>query len=350
MSIDHQSQASSSSITHVARNGLCFAIGFWLISTMFRPAYSDGWLLTAKQRHVKESIHDYDAVFIGSSRVYRAFDPIQFETLMSDRGLRLKTYNFGVPGLRPHEMQILLDEIVAAKSARLKYVLIEVMDWYPPILDDLRKSDRTVHWHTLSNTWSAMQTVWQQETPVSTKAEQLLEHADRWLKRATNYGRGLQRIAQWNSLPAQTATLDRQNGFVSTDQERGAYYDRRRASFLKDYRDISLKQIEEIDAKNRKSGSLKSFPLATLLEQQATLKAAGLIPIYVLPNVRWGTPDLHLLKSQGHVDAMLIFNLRAKYPELYVEEHYFDRGHLNAKGARHFTRLLADEFVMLIER
>jgi hypothetical protein len=305
--------------------------------------------MTVKQRHLQDTIHDYDAIFIGSSRVYRAFDPTQFEALMSQRGEAIKTYNFGVPGLRPHEMQLLLDDIVAAKPKRLKYVFIELMEWYPPILNDLRRSDRTVHWHTLENTFSAMKTVWLQPISRSEKYVQLLEHANRWLKRTTNYARGLQRIAQLIALPQQTTTLKRQHGFVSTDQERGPYFDNRRATFLEKYRDISLQQIDQIDAKNREAGSLESFPLATLLKQHNKLERAGLVPIYVLPNVRWGTPGLHLLKSHGHLERLLIFNLRSRYPELYVEEHYFDRGHLNGKGAQHFTRLMAQEFGKLIK-
>jgi hypothetical protein len=332
----------------VLRNFVCFAIGFLVISISLRPAYTNGWLLTVKQRHLEETIHEYDAIFIGSSRIYRAFDPNQFADLTSKQGQQLNAYNFGVPGLRPHEMQLQLDNIVAAKPRKLKYVLIELMEWYPPILNDLKNSDRTVHWHTLGNTVSAIQTVWLQKISLSKRLDQSLVHADRWLKRFTNYGRGLQRIAQLNALPVQTTTLKRQHGFVSTDQERGPYFDRRRETFLKKYRDVSLKQIAEIDAKNRETGSLEEFPLNALLKQQRKLKRAGLTPIYVLPNVRWGTPGLHLLKSQEHLDNILIFNLRSEYPELYVEEHYFDRGHLNAKGASHFTRLLADQLSSLL--
>lgn len=333
----------------IVRNAVCFAVGFAVISIGLRPAYTDGWLLTAKQRHVENAVDQYDAVFVGSSRIYRAFDPLLFEQLTREQGHAIKVYNFGIPGLRPHEMQVVLDDLVAAKPQRLKYVFIEVMEWYPPILNDLKNGDRTVNWHTLSNSLSAIQTVWLQPISDAEKWDQTLCHSSHWLSRLANYGRGLQRITQLVWLAEQTETMNRQNGHVSTDQERGRYFDRRRTTFLKKYRDISLKQISEIDATNAQAGSLDTFSLDALLEQRRKLLDAGLVPVYVLPNVRWGTPNLHLLQSEGHLDKMLIFNQRSKYPGLYVEEHYFDRGHLNGKGAEIFTKLMAAELGPLIE-
>jgi hypothetical protein len=38
------------------------------------------------------------------------------------------------------------------------------------------------------------------------------------------------------------------------------------------------------------------------------------------------------------------FNHPTQFPDLYRRDRYFDRGHLNRRGAGEFSRLLAERF------
>ena len=306
---------------------------------LLRPELPEDSLGSEKLRRF-DGETEYDLVFLGSSRIYRAFDPHVFDEELEARGCEVSSFNLGVGSMRPHEMNNMLDEVLKRRNSRLRFVVIELMDWSPTVLSGMETHDRTVHWHTTEEAWSAAETVWHSRQDLVARFEGLTNLATIWLRRQLNHGRGL----VWVHEKRGVAPIDASgSGFIALDNETGAYYEQRRARFLRKYRDISLEQIRKIDAANKKPASLDRFNLDALLTQQARVKAAGLVPIYVLPNVRWGTPDLHLLEQ--HLENVLFFNDTKKYPELYREEHYFDRGHLNQKGAVIFSRLLAEELV-----
>ena len=106
-----------------------------------------------------------------------------------------------------------------------------------------------------------------------------------------------------------------------------------------------LKEIEEISARQKQKGDLQHFNIRATQRQQAEIRNAGIQPIYVVPNLRWATPEFQLLRREGVIDNLIALNDPVKFPELYQVEHYFDRGHLNRSGAELFTRELARCFL-----
>lgn len=58
-----------------------------------------------------ESDERYDAVFLGSSRVYRAIDPAALEAHAATLGCRLNAFNLGIPGLSLREQKEILQHL-----------------------------------------------------------------------------------------------------------------------------------------------------------------------------------------------------------------------------------------------
>ncbi|MGH7201760.1 MAG: hypothetical protein ACREJB_14220, partial [Planctomycetaceae bacterium] len=296
---------------------------------------------------------EYDAVFFGSSRVYRAFSPEVFAQELKKENGELRAFNFGVGHMRSHEMNVLIERVLAMKPKRLKYVFIEVMDWTPPILEGESGHERVIAWHTPRETLSACRTVWLTDAPLAEKLEQCRTHLLHFVAHHANYGGGTRWLAlHWGRDPRfhqLLADFGKGDGFVPIDQEPGRRFQERREEFLTIDYERFAKEVAAIPAENARAGALDRFNLQAQLDQQRRIDEAGAIPIYVLPNLRWGTPDMNRLYRDGHLDHVLHYNHPLKYPALYDRGHYWDRGHLNREGARIFTTILADDFAAMLE-
>lgn len=328
-------------------NLAAFLLAFAVVAGVLTPSAPSDRLLRAKLDHFRQHKDEYDLVFFGSSRVYRAFDPDAFGREVEGRGRQLRAFNFGIGAMRPHEMNAVIRRVQATKPARLRWVLVELMHWQPTILEGMSESPRTIDWHDPHETWSACRTEWLTELPTAEKLTRCGTHLSLMAAKYANWGQGPRRIDQFERDRAQASTrpvVAEGDGFVAIDDETGSYYEGRRKTFLTKYLDVFLAQIEEIPAGQRQPATLESFNLAATARQQAAIRAAGAEPIYVVPNLRWAAPVLHRLARDGMISNFIALNDPESLPELYVADHYFDRGHLNRRGAELFSVELARRF------
>jgi len=336
----------SQSIGGVVGQCLLAAISFSLVTETLRPQLPPDGLLAAKQRYFARHRDDYDCVFFGSSRIYRGFDPLAFREHLAKRP-PLRAFNFGSGALRPHELNHWLRKVLASPPRRLRYVIIELMDWTPSLPVGLESHARTVDWHTLPATWQACRTEWLSDQAWWTRILNCQQHLALAACRFSNHGNGPRRWHEWTrNSTAETrddSWLGQRDGFLSLDSETGDLFRIRRQRFLQRYYTIFLEQISVIDQTNRTAGDLSHFNMEAQRDQQAWLLRRGLKPIYVIPNLRWGTPTLNCLKSQGMLRDVVTLNHTRRFSDLYRPDHYFDRGHLNNAGAIAFSRILADQ-------
>src|SRR5262245_19965519 len=60
--------------------------------------------LRAKYDWYRDHKDEFDGVFIGSSRVFRGFDPLVVDGELATRGVPARTFNLGVGGMVTFEM------------------------------------------------------------------------------------------------------------------------------------------------------------------------------------------------------------------------------------------------------
>lgn len=324
-----------------------FTVSFAAVSMAIRPDFSTDRILQAKWDHWNRSGHQYDAVFFGSSRIYRAFDPREFTAaLPSDEQIRI--FNFSVGSMRPCELSYQVQRLLQHQPSRLRVVFIELMDWHPAILSEMKEHQRTVDWHTPTAAWRAIGT----ELPYVHSWQEGLalwnQHLKLCLQKLMGFGTGpvwwkgrdLQRAKRLESVMAFA------DGFVAFDQESAAVYGRRRREFLVKNRPVFRRQVAKIDSVNQQAGLLDRFDLISQTALDRMLHESGLEVIYVIPNLRWGTPDLNELARQRILKNIWSFNHVEMFPELYDEQNHFDRGHLNRAGAKCFSRRLAERYLV----
>ena len=331
-----------------------FAASFCAVAWLLRPPRSSDPLFSAKLAYFKQHAHEYDAVFFGSSRVFRGFDTQAFARKLRAHGHELCVFNFGIGAMRPHELTALTHRVLAHRPARMKFVFVELMDWTPTILADLRTHDRTRNWHTPAETFSALATVWRSETTWAERWSKCTTHVSWMLAKYTNAGEGMRFMETWTHANMDhdryLAACRSHHGFVALDWETDPRYAARRNRFVTENFRVFRRQIKRIPNENDETGSLEEFAVRAQTRQQQLLRRLGVEPIYVIPNLRWGTPDMQRLHQDGHLAHLFAFNSTRKFPQLYAEELYFDRGHLNRRGAEIFSELLADRFATWLDQ
>lgn len=361
---ENVADASRLSWFRVTRNLLFFLVAFYVVACLLTPAQSLDPVLNAKLDYYREHKDEFDLVFLGSSRIYRCFDSRVFDEAMSDHGHAIRSFNFGLSYLRAHEMDVLVDKILAMNSSRLKYVAVELMSWDPTILENIAKHDRTIEWHTPSETLAAMRTISLIDAPLDKKIEWWSTHASNFCAKYTNHG-GATRLLKLIGTPPDEYNwhwkmIERGHGFIALDDERDPTYAEQRRYFLEEdvpmrgrgkvrMYDLFVEQVNEIPAENSVAGRLDRFNVAAQLGQQRRIQLRNIAPIYVVPNVRYGTPELNLLKSAKHLDNVFTYNRPEKYPTLYDRDNYWDRGHTNRRGAAEFSKIFAADMARLLD-
>lgn len=101
-----------------------FAIGITIFSQIIPSPEIP--LVTSRLENFAKNKDKYNAVFIGSSRIYRHIVPSEFDKLMERRGKEIKSYNFGIYSMRSLESYFFLKKILAMEPKNLEYVFIEL--------------------------------------------------------------------------------------------------------------------------------------------------------------------------------------------------------------------------------
>ena len=64
-----------------------------------------------KLQGLKQQLPELDVVVIGSSHVYRNFDPLTFDATMAGLGCKVRSFNMGVAGMNVNELNYILSHI-----------------------------------------------------------------------------------------------------------------------------------------------------------------------------------------------------------------------------------------------
>lgn len=292
-----------------------------------------------KWTHFQEHKGRYDAVFLGSSRVYRQIIPPQFdERVKSVSGRDIRSFNFGMDALWPPESCFLLREILEAKPPRLRWVFIEVMNIMTRIENTNEVSRRLAYWHDGPHTWMALRETTKSNLPSMEKWRLLGAHSSLFLRRSTNQGFA----AEWWSAKAGTEKSKDSSRSEEIDEmlDMGGFRPGEGKSLGgKDRTEF------EISVEKARSG-LRPVRLSDVFRDALNrmiveVRAAGAEPILFLSPSSDARENFVEL-PEGVV--ILDFRNPDRYPELFEAKYRYDAAHLNRAGAEIYTKLLAEQF------
>jgi len=305
-----------------------------------------------------EQKDDLDLLFFGSSRVYRGVVPELFDAELARRGHRIRSFNLGMRGALSHEVNELLRRALAERPARLRWVVVELGEW--DRLEGNYWTHRAIAWHDWTETRSVIRSCWLEPAPLLERLAHAGINLLQFAARATALGNGAEAVRERfraATLPpdgerSESVALAREGrGFAefSPDEYRGGRTALNRREF-KDRLTEFAKNAAELRQLNARPADLGSYNLAALRAQIDLVRAAGVEIVHVVMPGFEAVPRLHRLAEEGEVPTLLAFDDPVRYPELYLPESRFDLRHLNTRGARRLTRLLARRFSDLVAR
>lgn len=317
------------------------------VSEMKRPS---GMYLLKAYYH-REHADDFDLLFVGSSRVYREINPVLVDAVFAERGVELRSWNYGIPGVNLPETVFVLDEILARRPERLKWVVIELQETDPAFQEENELTDRQVRWHTPYATWFMLRAVLGSERAWDEKAVAAWSHVHHFAHRACNMGRALPavraRLKPWLVRPYLGAE---NTGFTTLDVDARAQ-PRRYRERAEDFRTRDEELEERLAALRAElDAGPRPDPLAEEMLRLLTARArrAGVEPIYVLMAPGWHALSAYRAAAEREGVALLAYNDPDRHPELYDPRNMYDLDHLGGRGASLFSRTLAADLVDVV--
>jgi hypothetical protein len=283
---------------------------------------------------------EVDLLFLGGSEVFNGFDPESFDRRVAESGLRIRSFNMGIPLLNVLEERELLLRILREKPPNLKYLFLE------PILDkDAHlKSNPPAHvsdFHSWGQLVTAARLIMSSDQALSSRLKGVGDHALGFAYDLLNVGHlspsnlhfGFEVVARVKSNPSGHLTVAETDPYWFREASRE--YEEQKASF------------ESMSGSSRWG----SFEEVEFLQQMASAaRDAGLHTYFVgLPTVR---------PERFYPFAQAVGQGRIQQPFLGFRDPIAQSGlnaiglrwkgqHLNQEGSRRFSEALADQFTSL---
>ena len=298
--------------------------------------------IAEKLAHFAAHKDEYDTIFIGSSRTFRQILPSIFDPFMAAGGQPSHSFNFGIDAMFSPEDAYVAEKIFALHPRRLRRVFIEVSRFDSGFGLQAPETLRARHWHDCRRTAQVCREI----LPPGKRGK--FRDAKRWarawthiglfLQRGLNLGDGAALIERWHGgAPPDAGAAIGANGDgaipYGTETEL-AGEERERFD-----RDVALLLGSDAGARPLTPASLESIG-----QTIARVRALGAEPVLFtspMAVTRVSSPS-------GQVRAPILdFSDPRRWPALFDPANRQDRAHLNAPGARLYSRLFAEQALAL---
>ena len=132
---------------------------------------------------------EYDVVYVGSSRTRRAFDPALFDARLARHGIRVRSFNLGIPGMRAFAQADLVRRLLRADTGRLKLVILAPEALETDLTPQRARADRQVLWHDARRTVVALRAVAHSPGSLRQRTTWIRGHVESFLLNVTGAGR-----------------------------------------------------------------------------------------------------------------------------------------------------------------
>jgi len=335
----------AAAVIHVALSLIAFIGACHLFGALLPQ--SPHSVMSVKLDHFAEHKDEYDTIFLGSSRVYRGINPETFDRETAALGLPTRSFNFGVSGMVGLETEFVLNEILALKPARLRWVFIEPALLRLGIADENARTQRVISWHDLGSTLSATRGLFTTDNDELDRFREIWKHWQAYGYRMTNLGRARLEL---DEAPRRTMALEpdtilgpKRNGYLPLEAQR---LKRRHLEFL-DQLEQYRKKVEGLGGREIPAEPLDRFSARYVTRLCDAVESFGATTIFLItPSPDRGHSD-YVIKAdrEGLLPHLMRFDLPRRFPELFEVDARFDAAHLSRRGASLLSRSMADRFV-----
>ncbi len=277
-----------------------------------------------------------ETVFLGSSHTYRHIDPALFDSLRGGG----TSYNFGLRGATALEFHYQAEELLRLPSIEQLVLELRVIAPAPDLAN--RDNRRTYYYHDLRRLRLASESAFAYDRPLSRTVQVVLGRTGVAIDNYFLPGQGDELMEGRLYEPKPFSPLDRR-GFSVLDHD--PEVTKRNEQFLTPRgQAVFARKVEMI---RQRASAVPTRPDSVIagiwLDLYRRAAAQGVEVVFVEhvgeQNVAGAA---QLLSEMLPPEHLLVFNDPDRYPELFDVDVWFDRGHLNERGARLFTTMLAD--------
>ncbi len=333
-----------------------FCGGCWSI----REALPFPEVLAVKQKLEQFAAHhdDYDALFLGSSRIYYQIIPALFDRLAAQQGLPTRSFNAAVAGMRPPEDAYYFDYLLRSKPKNLRWVFIELAGLRTAVDPDKVGTLRAVYWHDWERLWLLWKRAlevkpdikkrkWKKQ--IEPRLEQIADfwdHMPIFVQNQTNLGRASIFTAKLISTVPPLPVNPR--GYLGEDLAGWTHTGRAEVMTGPELADFEKALAERrLEKPRREPGDAVSQE--ALEAMIARVEKLGATPVLIVPPT---TNKRNFVASPEREGKSIVLDFcdLEKFPELYEHRYRLDTDHLNTEGARVFTRIFVDAWAAEVKR
>lgn len=284
--------------------------------------------------------------FVGSSRTYRHLAPVVFDSVMAAHGHSLRSFNWGSPALFPPEEYLLLEHAVRQGDIPGgSTVFVEVTE-PKPVEAHLRRSARSSYFMS-PRTWWRLVRFAQQTQEADGRQDFIAGHTRALLNNLFHISQFKGIVKRWPKVVREPGGMD-VAGFLSFDRHLALKADGGEHAMIRDARDELLRDTLLLARQREQLVKVRAATPGAVAEgwwsmagsMLETCSAHGVEVFWFLPPKTISPAEhafFHALPANRRIDL----NDPLAHPEFYTFAYRFDRGHLNARGARLHTQRLA---------
>lgn len=324
---------------------LCLAAS--LLALWALDPYYGNPLYRGKLQDLLQREGEVNTLFFGSSRFYRHIDPEVTDSLLAPRGI--SSYNMGATSLLNPQSYVIYEELLRRHDPGLDYVLLEMSGFRQIKPGNIPTPMNYYYLDPPALAWIARY-MRASPRPLDVGGRIFLEYLASWGYKMLYAVPDLAgTLGGEPELPA--AVLQGYRGYYSLDAEyrhtadSGNAVARRRAQFLEDSTvvDRYVRASRSAYGPDGDRSRVNRVHLEKLRELLDLSQKRG-IELYFVISPRMARYD-RILSVRDSLPAGRVIDLGSveRYPEFYSRRYTFDANHLNAEGARLFSRRLAEE-------
>jgi hypothetical protein len=308
-----------------------------------RNSTASGGLL----EHLAAHREDYDLIVVGPSFTRLHFIPPVFDARMKEHGYSVRSFGFGIKGLRGGELDYYLGRILDMHMPNLKWIVCDVT------LDQARAIDRrngfkrrVVYWNEPDSAWFAFDAAVRKAHGMGEQVAQAWTQLRHVLMKVASVGEGVTALREGTWYGRRRKVSPRSAFHVSSNAPKNA--SALGEHYLKKNKRPHLRGVKAL-ARERKRKRKHPRDNEMLRHWRDRIAAQGVEPWFLI------SPALGYAQFETRVPGaprlqVLNFNDPITYPELYDPGLRHDRSHFHVGGAQVFTRDMADTFAAALER
>jgi hypothetical protein len=322
-----------------------------LLPNLFLSPYYGNQVYSEKYSYYKCNQGTFNTLILGSSRLYRQFNPKIFDSVLKE--YQTSSFNIAAPATYNPEVYYLYEKLLEkTEPNRIKYAIIELQTLRNINSENLNTT-RNYYWHNLKYLNFSIKYILTSNHQFGQKKKELIKkYLLSYFYKTLNIFYEYKTLADRKSNINKMLIGENRDGFYPLSEHMNDLggnndYKKRLTTFIGD-----TTVLEEMCLNVKKAFSLTSnekyfnevhFKKLNHLIKKSNKKGVHLV--FIIPPRSVSYNELLAIKEKISRNHIIEIANPEKYPNLYKVEYSFDGGHLNKKGADLFSEYIARELL-----